>query len=67
LEPTGTLQARNGVHIVEDFWRQINSLVPVAVLDCVLTGDVRQNEINKKNFGINCEVLKFLSFNTYFV
>jgi len=50
LELADTLQARNDVHIVEDFWRQINSLVPVAVLDCVLVGEARQNEINKEIF-----------------
>jgi len=44
LELTGTLQARNGVHTVEDFWRQTNSLVPVAVSDCVLAEDAKQNE-----------------------
>jgi len=50
LEQIGTLLARNGVHTVEDFWRQTNSLVPAAMSNYVLAGDPKQNEINKEIF-----------------
>ncbi len=46
LELDDILQAKNGVHTVNNSWRLTNFYAPAAVLDCVLIEDARIGKIS---------------------